>query len=321
MAEMAVEIEAQGIRPLRRQIINQIEQLIETQMEHQLRTPNISDHPCFNGAAHGKKGRLHLPISPACNIQCRFCRRACNSKELRPGVAKGILPIEEAVDIVGKALELCPEITVVGIAGPGDALASFHAIEAFRQVHKAYPHLIKCLSTNGLALPGKTDLLYDLGVRTVTVTVNAVDPWSASKVVSHILWEGKVYRGEEAGRILLAHQLRGIQQASQRGIMVKVNTVLIPTINDHCIGDIARTVKQAGATVHNIIPLIPQHELKDIPAPTCEQINKARSDGEIYLKQFRHCQHCRADACGIIGQEELSAELYGGRRMETFSHG
>lgn len=294
----------------------------ELKIEEQLKHRNqMTDHPCFNQDAHGKKGRLHLPVSPSCNIQCRFCRRACNHEEQRPGVAGGILKIEDAVGTVAKALTLCPEITVVGIAGPGDALASPHAVEVFRRIHKAYPHLIKCLSTNGLALPGKAGLLWQVGVRTVTVTVNAVDPKIAAQVVSHILWEGRVYTGMEAGNLLTARQLQGIREVSRKGMMVKVNTVLIPTVNDEHIRDIARAVKLAGAAVHNIIPLIPQHEFKDLAAPTCGQINEARAQAELYLKQFRHCQHCRADACGIIGKEDLSEKLYGGRKMETFSHG
>ena len=36
--------------------------------------------------------------------------------------------------------------------------------------------MINCLSTNGLLLERYTDELYSAGVRTVTVTVNAVDP-------------------------------------------------------------------------------------------------------------------------------------------------
>jgi nitrogen fixation protein NifB len=47
-------------------------------------------------------------------------------------------------------LKLCPEITVVGIAGPGDPLATTHALETFKLIHNRYPQLIKCLSTNGL---------------------------------------------------------------------------------------------------------------------------------------------------------------------------
>ncbi len=279
------------------------------------------DHPCFNGSIHGKKGRLHLPISPSCNIQCKYCVRACNKCEQRPGVAGGILKVEEAVDTVRRALELCPEITVVGIAGPGDTLASRHGLEAFRLVHEAYPRLIKCLSTNGLALPGKARDLLTVGVKTITITLNAVDPRIGEQIYSHVLWEGKRYQGAEAAALLLDHQLKGIREVREKGILVKVNTVLIPGINDGHIGKIAEAVSKAGASIHNIIPLIPQHEMKDIPAPTCGEINRAREAAGQYLPQFRHCMHCRADACGIIGKEDLSYRLYGERRMETFSHG
>ncbi len=286
-----------------------------------LRQSEKINHPCFNGSIHGKKGRLHLPISPSCNIQCKYCVRACNKCEQRPGVAGGILKVEEAVDTVRRALKFCPEITVVGIAGPGDTLASPHGLEAFRLVHEAYPHLIKCLSTNGLALPGKVHELLSVGVMTITVTVNAVDPWIGAKIYSHVIWRGNKYTGEEAATILRDRQLQGIREVTEEGILVKVNTVLIPGINDDHIGQIAEAVSQAGASIHNIIPLIPQHDMKDIPAPTCVQINQAREEAGKYLPQFRHCMHCRADACGIIGKEDLSYRLYGERRMETFSHG
>ena len=295
--------------------------LIEEQLEVHKRRDWSGAHPCFSKEAHGKKGRLHLPVSPACNIQCRFCKRACNYTEQRPGVAGGILRVDEAVETVAKALELCPEITVVGVAGPGDALASPNALQAFEQIHRAYPYLINCLSTNGLALPGKAGQLYRAGVRTVTVTVNAVDPAIAAQVVSHIVWEGRVYRDEQAGEILIRNQLQGIREASEAGMLIKVNTVLIPTINDEHIADIAIAAKMAGASIHNIIPLIPQHDLAHIPAPTCDELNSARTIAGLYLEQFRHCQHCRADACGIIGRPDLAEKLYGQRRMETFSHG
>ncbi|MDR1193245.1 MAG: hypothetical protein LBK98_03610, partial [Peptococcaceae bacterium] len=42
----------------------------------------IDDHPCFSEKAHNSKGRLHMPISPACNIQCRFCTRSRDGDEL-----------------------------------------------------------------------------------------------------------------------------------------------------------------------------------------------------------------------------------------------
>jgi nitrogen fixation protein NifB len=279
-------------------------------------------HPCLNGDAHGKYGRIHLPVSPTCNIQCNFCKRDCNSNEDRPGVANGILSPKDAVSTIKKALELCPEITVVGIAGPGDTLATPNAIETFKLVNEAYPELIKCISTNGLLLYRYAQELYDVGVRTLTVTVNAVDPYIQSQINAHVILDGKIYYGEEAARLLIENQLKGIEAISKLGVIVKVNSVLIPGINDDHIESIAQTVKKAGATLYNIIPLIPQHDLSHIPAPNCEQLDSARVAAEKHLEVFRHCKHCRADACGIPGKLDLSSKLYGThKRLETFSHG
>lgn len=279
-------------------------------------------HPCLGGEAHTKFGRVHLPVSPTCNIQCKFCKRECNSNEDRPGVANGILLPKDAVKTVKRALELCPEITVVGIAGPGDTLATGFAIETFKLVNKAYPDLILCLSTNGLLLEKYAQELFEAGVSTITVTVNAVDPKIQSQIISNIILDGKAYYGEEAAKILIDAQLRGIKKISDLGVLVKVNTVLVPGINDKHIEETARIVKEAGATLYNIIPLIPQHDLSYVTAPTCEQLDNARIEAEKYLEVFRHCKHCRADACGIPGKKDLSSLLYGTRSdLETFSHG
>ena len=277
-------------------------------------------HPCLSREANGTKGRLHLPVSPSCNIQCRFCRRSLNKTEQRPGVASRVLRPEEAVEKVKKGLELCPEISVVGIAGPGDALASDAALRTFRLVRESFPGMILCLSTNGLLLPERAQELHDVGVRTVTVTVNAVDPQIEAKIISQILWGGAVYTGAEAAAILIRQQLAGIRRMRALGAVVKINTVLIPGVNDAHIQTVAKAVKEAGASIYNIIPLIPQYEFADLPAPDCRMLNEARQAAEKILPVFRHCQHCRADACGIPGKGDLSGKLYGGG-METFSHG
>lgn len=282
---------------------------------------DLSRHPCLGAAAHHKFGRIHLPVSPACNIGCRFCRRAFNATEQRPGVAAGILTPEEALAKVGEALLLCPEITVVGIAGPGDTLATEHALQTFSLVHEKYPHLIKCLSTNGLLLPRYIDRLAQAGVRTVTVTVNAVLPEIEARINAFALLDGICYTGTEAAEILIEAQLEGIARAAGLGVTVKVNTVLIPGVNSAHIGEIARTVKEAGAKMYNIIPLIPEHAFKEIPEPTCRELYEARAAAEKHIDVFRHCKHCRADACGIPGREDFASRLYQNRQAETFSHG
>lgn len=282
------------------------------------------EHPCYSSTAEGhrKSGRLHLPASPACNIECRFCRRDFNANEHRPGVARRLVAPEEAVSIVERALALCPAIKVVGIAGPGDTLATDHALRVFRLVRERFPQLTNCLSTNGLLLPDKAEAVVAAGVKTITVTVNAVDPSILAQICAGIHYQGKRLTGEEAARILIARQLEGIARVSSLGAIVKVNSVLVPGINEGHIGEIARRVSEAGASLINIIPLLPEHELAHLPAPTHTQLETARQQAGQYINVFSHCNRCRADACGVPGETDYSIELYGEPlEAANFSHG
>jgi nitrogen fixation protein NifB len=281
----------------------------------------VKKHPCLGGDAHFKYGRIHLPVSPACNIQCRFCRRSFNKYENRPGVTNTIVSPEESLAVVEKAIKLCPDITVVGIAGPGDPLATTHALDTFKLIHRNYPQLIKCLSTNGLLLEENARKLVEAGVTTVTVTVNAVRPEILLNICSGIILHGVHLPGSEGAEQLIKAQLKGITKMSSLGAIVKINTVLIPGINIEHVEEIAQTTTKAGASMINLIPLIPQNEMKDYTAPTCDELNRARKIAEKHLTVFRHCQHCRADACGIPGTGQDLAGLLYGTRAETFSHG
>ena len=280
------------------------------------------EHPCFGGHKNNK-GRIHLPVSPGCNIQCKFCDRKISDTENRPGVSAAIIKPEEALEVIERALELCPDITVAGIAGPGDTLATNNALDTFRLIKEKYPKLLKCMSTNGLLLAEKAEEVIEAGVDSLTVTVNAVDPQIEAQINSAIVFHGKRYEGIEAAQILIKNQLEGIRKVSSAGITVKVNTVLIPGINDDHIETVARTVSDAGATIYNIIPLIPQHELAHIPAPTCAQIDGARVKAQKYIDVFRHCQRCRADAIGVPGESDYGDQIYQKRiaHKDTFSHG
>lgn len=209
----------------------------------------------------------------------------------------------------------------MGIAGPGDPLATTHALDTFKLIHRNYPQLIKCLSTNGLLLEENARKLVEAGVTTVTVTVNAVRPEILLNICSGIILHGVHLPGSEGAEQLIKAQLKGITKMSSLGAIVKINTVLIPGINIEHVEEIAQTTTKAGASMINLIPLIPQNEMKDYTAPTCDELNRARKIAEKHLTVFRHCQHCRADACGIPGTGQDLAGLLYGTRAETFSHG
>jgi nitrogenase cofactor biosynthesis protein NifB len=279
-------------------------------------------HPCFGGNKNNV-GRIHLPVSPGCNISCKFCDRRINDEEERPGVTSKVLTPLQALEVLDKALALCPEITVAGIAGPGDTLATDYALETFRLVKKHHPELIKCMSTNGLLLYERADEIIQIGVESVTVTVNAVDPEIEAKLNRWILYHGTVYEGVQAAEILIENQLKGIKKLADAGITVKVNSVLVPNINGDHIEDIAKAVKEAGASIYNIIPLIPQSDLSQETAPVCQEIDEARTLAGKYIDVFRHCQHCRADAVGMLGGKDFGDLIYQRRiaGRDTFSHG
>lgn len=281
-----------------------------------------NSHPCFGGQKNNA-GRIHLPVSPGCNIACRFCDRTINDVEERPGVTSKVLTPEEAEDILRKALDICPDIKVAGIAGPGDTLASENAFNTFKIIKEKFPDLIKCMSTNGLLLNERAQDVIDVGIDSLTVTVNAVDPEIEAKLNSFIIYHGKKIDGVEGAKILIENQLEGIRKVAAAGITIKVNTVLVPDINGDHIETIAKTVAEAGAKIYNIIPLIPQHELKEQTAPTCKDIEGARLKASKYIDVFRHCQHCRADAVGVPGKSEFGDQIYQRRlnAKETFSHG
>ncbi|MDR1564987.1 MAG: radical SAM protein [Oscillospiraceae bacterium] len=279
-------------------------------------------HPCFAEGRPNNKGRIHLPVSPSCNIACKFCSRVPDEYKEHPGVASKVISPQEAVEVVRKSLELCPDITVAGIAGPGDTLATPHALETFRLVGREFPDIIKCMSTNGLKLPQKADEIIEVGIDTLTVTVNAVDPLILAELCGGIVWQGEYLTGVKAAEILIRNQLEGIQRVTDAGITVKINTVLVPEINGEHIEEIAETVADLGVHIYNLIPLIPRHELAHCKEPDCSQIDAARRVAEQHVQVFRHCQHCRADSIGIPGQSEFRNQVYNKlEAADTFSHG
>jgi len=272
---------------------------------------NIQGHPCFGGNRQ-KNGRIHLAVAPKCNIKCGYCtRRHDCANESRPGVTSRILTPLEALERVRETMAskiLGPIIKVVGIAGPGDPLANEETFETFRLIGEEFPDLIKCMSTNGLLLPEKIDLLHDLGLHSLTVTLNTLDPEVGARIYSHVLYRGKRYTGVEAARLLLAGQLEGIERAAGYGMTVKVNTVLIPGVNDDQVPLIAKRVKELGAFVMNVMPLIPQADFAHIVPPSAEELDNLRAANERFIGQFKHCRQCRADAAGLIGEDVKFAE-------------
>ncbi|MDR0768163.1 MAG: nitrogenase cofactor biosynthesis protein NifB [Methanosarcinales archaeon] len=276
-------------------------------MSHDMQR-KISRHPCYSPEAQHKFGRLHLAVAPSCNIQCNYCDRKFDCvNESRPGVTSAVLSPKDAMEKTTLILKQHPYISVIGVAGPGDPLDNDETFETFRLIRENFPDITLCISTNGLLLPDRFDELAALNVETLTVTLNATDPEIQKEIVSMIYYNGKKYEGREAAEILIQNQLEGIRKAVAAGITVKINTVLIPGINDKHIIEIAKKMNEMGVYIMNIMPLINQAAFKDIIPPTDLERKAVQDACAPYVKQMRHCRQCRSDAYGLLG-EDLSVE-------------
>jgi nitrogen fixation protein NifB len=181
-----------------------------------------------------------------------------------------------------------------------------------RLIRARFPEMLLCVSTNGLGLPPAVEALAEIGVSHVTVTVNAVDPEIGQRVYA---WarDGKViYRGRQAAKLLLARQLEGIRALKAKGVLVKVNTIVIPGVNDRHVSEVAETMSALGVDVLNCMAMVPNAgtPFEAIPEPDPALMAGIRAEAEQHLPQMKHCQRCRADAVGLLA-EDRSAEFRG----------
>ena len=122
------------------------------------------------------------------------------------------------------------------------------------------PDIKLCLSTNGLALPDYVDEIVAYNIDHVTITINMVDPAVGEKIYPWIFYDHRRITGYEAAKILTERQMQGLEMLTARGILVKVNSVMIPGINDEHLVEVNKAVKARGAFLHNIMPLISEAE-------------------------------------------------------------
>ncbi len=265
----------------------------------------LETHPCFSEEAHHKFGRVHLPVAPACNIQCRYCVRKFDcANESRPGITSRVLTPDEAIERVEALVGRNDKLSVVGIAGPGDPLVNAPTFVALKKINWAFPDLTLCVSTNGLLLPDKLELLIAAGVKSLTITINSTSPEIAENVYAWVIYHGKRYTGRDAAELLLKNQWQGLAGAVAAGLIVKVNTVMIPGVNEREIPLIAERAGALGAVLMNILPLIPQAEFTHLKRPDHKTLGVMRDRCRPFVAQMTHCKQCRADACGILGEDK-----------------
>ncbi|MDR1676825.1 MAG: radical SAM protein, partial [Deltaproteobacteria bacterium] len=275
--------------------------------ERNRRLEETAAHPCFNLTAAHNSSRLHLPVSPGCNISCNYCRRDTDCpNESRPGVSSSLLSPEEALERFKRVKKELGNLKVVGFAGPGESLnCPDLLLKTMELVRREDNHITLCLSTNGLMLPFYVTELHSLGLNHLTVTVNTLDLKIGQKIYAWVNYFGERYQGQAASQILLANQLSGIAAAKGLGMTVKINTVLLSGINESQVANISKKMASLGADLANIMPHIPVpgSVFENLSKPEPTALRDLRYAAGAYMPQMTHCRQCRADAAGLLGQD------------------
>jgi nitrogen fixation protein NifB len=94
-----------------------------------------------------------------------------------------------------------------------------------------------------------------------------------------------------------------------RGVLVKVNSVMIPGVNDQHLKEVSRVVKAKGAFLHNVMPLIAEAEhgtfygIMGQRGPNHDELQALQDECAGDMAMMRHCRQCRADAVGMLGED------------------
>jgi nitrogen fixation protein NifB len=225
-------------------------------------------------------------------------------------VSSAVLSPMQAIHYLKALSQKMPNISVLGIAGPGDPFANpEETLTTLKIAKQELSNLTFCLSTNGLDLSPHIDEIVAIGVSHVTITINSLNPATLAKIYRWVRYKRRVYRGEEAGEVLLEQQLSCIGKLKEKGITVKINTVVCPGINDGEIEELAEKIASTGADTMNCIPLYPTEntDFEYLEEPSKEMMQHVKKRIAKYIKPMAHCARCRADAAGLLGNDDPEA--------------
>ena len=227
-------------------------------------------------------------------------------------MTSGVLSPDQAIRYLDDIMSIRKDISVVGIAGPGDPFANpFETIRTLELVREKYPDMILCLASNGLnVLPYVKDIVR-LNVSHVSITVNTVDPEVGAKIYAWVRNGKRTIAPREGAEVILEKQIAAIKALKENNVLVKVNCVVVPGINSDHVVEVAKKMGELGVDIFNCMPYYPNpgSNFENIPEPGKDEINAMRKESEKYVKQMRHCKRCRSDAVGLLGEETDMATM------------
>ncbi len=118
-------------------------------------------------------------------------------------------------------------------------------MESIRLIKKEFPDKVFCLSSKWTERCSPTvDEIAELNVTHVTLTINSFRLETLEKIYTWVRHDKKVYRGIEAAKVMLSQQGETLKALVAKGIVVKINSVIIPGVNETEMEEVAERVAE-----------------------------------------------------------------------------
>lgn len=215
---------------------------------------------------YGRVARdLRVSLTDRCNLRCTYCM---------PAEGLDWLPTEQTLDDDETIRLLTIAVEKLGIRQirftGGEPLLRkslekiIAAAKGLRTDEGKAPQL--AMTTNGMGLARRVHALKDAGLDRVNISLDTVDPELYARLTR---------------RDRVTDAIAAIDAAVAAGLSpVKVNAVIMPGINDHSIGDLARFCLERGAQLRFIeqMPLGPPSQWKRAEMITAQDILDALAE-------------------------------------------
>ena len=267
----------------------------------------MKKHPCFYKCMANSACRIHLPIAPKCNLECIYCEKGkdCVNENL-PGISSKIMNPHDAVKFFEDLYYTSGDVAVAGVAGPGDPLANFEEVKTtLSQIHRKFPKCNLCIATNGIEFEKYCEEIMSIGIKFVTITINALSVENAKKIYNKVYTERGVLEGEESALYVIEKQRKAMEciKKFRKYFFIKINTVYLKGINEIEIDNIVELGKKYNIDILN---LMPQIKVKDekiyIENDIKDKIMKLKEKYRGTINMMDHCMHCRADSVGVLNE-------------------
>lgn len=201
---------------------------------------------------------LRLSVTDRCNMRCSYCMPGDGIDQIE---CRQILRFEDFFRIVEAAASI--GISKVRITG-GEPLVRKGVIDFIAMISQLPGIEEVTLTTNGMLLPGRVKELRAAGVERLNVSLDSLDRDNFARITRR----GKLDR-----------VMRGLEEAEQAGMTIKLNMVVMRGVNDHEIIPFAQLSQHKSWSIRYIeyMPTIREPGWRD-KIVSCSEILQKLSD-------------------------------------------